>query len=181
MVDMGDFAFGSLDNDVLQLALEDVAALVGRWEVLGDRSESHEAILCALGVPYMKRAVMKHSKPVTEITTGVNSDGKPILTLTSHLPLGNKKVAEIILDGSPFEIDDGDTGFWTSRAMVKDGVLYQRRENKKSGGVMYDTRCVVSKDPLSKVDDAPLMVFKWGYIDAKGKKIACHRFMKKIS
>eukprot|EP01068_Selenidium_serpulae_P009153 Selendium_serpulae@DN5159_c0_g1_i1.p2 len=179
VLEMKEFASGFFEPDVLDLALDDIEALVGKWEVIAARSESHDAILAALGVPYLKRAVMKNSTPVTEISTGENDVGKPYLKLVSHLPMKITKTAFILLDGSPCEIDDGDTGKWICRAMVKDGVLYQRRENKKTGGVMFDSRCVVSKDPAGKCDTTPMMVFKWAFFDKNGKEVKCHRFMKK--
>lgn len=175
--DLTEFADGDIDGEWIEQCENDLECYEGMWELIKDRSESCDHVMKALGVGMIKRNVMKNATPGLEIPPIRLSGGRPDLLMISHLPLGNKKEGQIFLDGVPYDLKDSDTGDWQNTAKFVKGRLLQKRVSDK--GVMYDVRSVFKKDPESKCQEKPIMLFKWTFLDKKGNVFTSKRWFKK--
>eukprot|EP00923_Selenidium_pygospionis_P032227 GHVN01056905.1.p1 GENE.GHVN01056905.1~~GHVN01056905.1.p1 ORF type:complete len:259 (+),score=33.26 GHVN01056905.1:51-827(+) len=175
-----DFSEGDLDHLLVKKSVKDFSAMVGKWEILLDRSEPTDALMAALGISFLKRALVRKAITSVEIRQlEASEEGRPFIYLASYLPMNNVKEGPVYVDGAPFSVVDSDTGLWRSTAMIADdGRLLQKRVSPK--GVMYDVRATFEHDPEGKVKNSPLHLFKWTFIANSGEKYVAHRWFKKL-
>lgn len=171
----GDFPDG-WQKLVMDGRLED---LEGVWEILPDRSDTCDEIMAAMGIGSIKRGLLRRFKTRILIRLLKGSGGAVKVHITTCLPMGVKKEGVVDIDGGSIEQADSDTGVtWRNNSIFRDGRLLQYRTSEL--GVMYDIRAVFSEDPENRTTERPLQLFRWTFVDKKGKKQTANRWMKKV-
>eukprot|EP01068_Selenidium_serpulae_P013972 Selendium_serpulae@DN6032_c0_g1_i2.p1 len=166
---------------LIEKSVKDLTAMTGVWEVLRGRSECHDSIMAALGIPYFKRCVVKKANTSSVVFPLNNDEDRPFVRMMSLLPMGRKKDGKIFVDGVPFDYEDGDTGSWSTRACVVDGRIVQRRVHKTLG-TMFDVRATFETDPEEQLSvPGPYHCFKWGLVDKNGNTHVAHRWFRQTS
>lgn len=169
------FADGMLDSSFDRLVVRDINPMIGSWRLVPEISESTDDIFQALGVSPLKRSLMRDYQSLTEIGRPTG-DKRPAVSLTTHLPLSIVKRATVYVDGNIFQLSDSDTGTWNAVAVIYNGVLLQKRAS--TTGTMYDVRATIQHHP-DNPEYSPMHLFKWTFIDNRGRKHVAHRYFKK--
>lgn len=166
------YAAGDFPAEWMTHMLRDPKALHGSWEIIPSRSESIDALMSALGFGILKRSAVRNYKSRIDVCCNKES-----VSICTHLPMGMKKEGNIPLNVESFDQDDSDTGcVWTNEVLFKDGKLLQKRVSKL--GTMYDVRCVFSRDPENKSNEMPIKLFRWTFVDKKGKVYSANRWSR---
>eukprot|EP00916_Digyalum_oweni_P012915 GHVL01021256.1.p2 GENE.GHVL01021256.1~~GHVL01021256.1.p2 ORF type:complete len:732 (-),score=118.57 GHVL01021256.1:578-2773(-) len=163
------------DNDKESECLTEatVGPLVGKWQIVKEKSDSIAEILMLVGLSFIKRKAMENATPINVITLTKNKEGEWEMVNETQLPMGITKQQILILDGKERPLNDADLGEWamTASVVMDDGVAKLCCTRTSAKGTMKEMRCLQDGMQIMKVTfDTP-----------DGKKLSANRWYKKLS